>query len=156
MNNLFVKDNGNLLSYNQWSVGEYNNNLSGFEFEENVIPSLSGEWACKGNKSLKTIYGGSSSLINAIATRLTGLSIGDSVTLTCKVLNTNIDSLELRLVSNVEGHYTTLQRVTIPISSEVQNIYISSSITEEMTNLIIGFKINAGTLFIDDFCLLKS
>ncbi|MCR5026981.1 MAG: hypothetical protein K6A34_06040 [Methanobrevibacter sp.] len=50
---LFVKDNNNLLDYNTWSCGEYNNNPEIFNVAPNTIRTVSTEYSNIGESSIR-------------------------------------------------------------------------------------------------------
>lgn len=60
---LLVKDKDNLVSHNQWSAGEYLNNVTGFSQTMGGSLSVTDEYKTIGHKSIKsTMRGGTASL----------------------------------------------------------------------------------------------
>ena len=125
-----MKDNNNLLDYNIWSTGEYNNNVGGFSRNNNGVIHLSNQYSIIGENSIKLIRT-SDEYPNTANIQLTGLS--SKIQLSLDILSKN-NNCEVDLYGD-----SVLSSVTVPQSIVSQKIILSTNTIKE--NVYIRFRL---------------
>lgn len=125
-----MKDNNNKLDFNQWSTGEYNNNINGFNRNNNSIIQLSNQYSIIGENSIKLIRT-SDEYPNTANIQLIGLS--SKIQLSLDILSKN-NKCEVDLYGD-----SVLSSVTVPQSIVSQKIILSTNTIKE--NVYIRFRL---------------
>ena len=142
-----MKDTDNLLDHNQWSAGEYQNNLSSFDRIDACIItntySYIGESCIRVGKTSDTWWANLPFIAPTAGT----------YTATMKVLNLTGYHCTLRFYQST----TMITEVNIPVSNVWQTISLSATIssTEDTEIRILNYG-NTDDLFFDDVIVVKS
>ena len=153
---MFVKDNANLCSFNQWSCGEYLNNLLNLWIGGGITASVSSEWSHKGHKSLKMVQSGSSGYYVRVETNYSEVN----QTLTASLNCINKDYEFQMWVYQLDENETELARqyITVPVDSDVQSPSIEITTVENIAKIRIAISCTnhiGQIIFIDNLNLSK-
>ena len=138
-----MKDTTNILTYNQWSCGDYNG-INGFYNEAELTNKYSsiGEYSIRAKRTSSRWW--SDTIISLPRT--------GQYTLSCKILNKSGAVAVLRLLQNSD--------ILVGISIPVTDSFTSFSLTGTFTNLndcrIRLLNYSSDDLFIDDMMLASS
>lgn len=138
-----MKDTTNILTYNQWSCGDYNG-INGFYNEAELTNKYSsiGEYSIRAKRTSSRWW--SDTIISLPRT--------GQYTLSCKILNKSGAVAVLRLLQNSD--------ILVGISIPVTDSFTSFSLTGTFTNLndcrIRLLNYSSDDLFIDDMVLTSS
>ena len=139
---VFVKENQNLLSYNQWSCGDYTNDLT--DFEQVVTSKITNEYSTQGENSVQI---GRTSTDYWVDIPFTVPSIGEYTA-----------QLKLRgkygYMRIMRGE-TVIAQVGTPQTNEWKTVSLTANITNLTDNHIRVLNYN-GDIFIDDVSLTSS
>lgn len=141
-----MKDNNNLLNYNQWSTGEYQDNTEGYL--TNAIIQTSKEYSMIGENSLKVINNTSST--KTTYTSPINVASNKTYTLSCILFN---PKSQVNVV--LESNKSTYSVVSVPPSDKPQRIIVSYSTTDD-SSLNCRWNIFSDYCFIDDVSLTAS
>lgn len=151
-----VKDKNNLATYNQWSCGEYTNDLTDMDGNSQLI-TITSEDHVIGNKCIKLVkpanvsYWANISFIYTIPSQL----IGETFNLSCYVKTTHGTSCQLYKDSSY-----VMNLIQIPATNIFTLISVSFTVPDAET-LRIAFPYSPSlisgeaTLFIDNFIMNK-
>ncbi|MCR5026979.1 MAG: hypothetical protein K6A34_06030 [Methanobrevibacter sp.] len=137
-----MKDNNNLLSYNQWSCGDYNG--QGEFYNQGQLTnkhSAIGEYCIQAKRTSSNWWSD---------TLLSLPSIG-FYTLTCKILNKSTDSAILRLLQ--DG--AIIAEISVPVNESWVNVSLTGNFSSLTNNRIRLLNYGLDELFIDDMMLIK-
>ena len=141
-----MKDTTNLLNHNQWSAGEYQENIQGYD--TNCIIQTSKEYSKIGENSLKVINNTSGT--KSMYTSAFTVASNKTYTLSCILFNPE-SMVNVVLISN-KGTYTV---VSVYPSDNPQRISVSYNTTDD-SSLACRWNIFSDYCFIDDVSLTAS
>lgn len=154
-----MKDNNNLLGYNVWSAGDYDNSLTNIQCnQDNQKIIISNDWSVNGENSFKITRGGGTSY-NWCRLRYPDNTPGRTLTCTFKVYAPSATAdIWLCDMSNgsTEGSHTS---VRISPSSEIQEIsltYTGTLSSVQYYALRINLINDWELLYIDDIVMFSS
>ena len=146
-----MKDTSNLLEYNQWSAGDYNNNLTGItnRYTDILITTVENTYSTTGEKSIhaKSV----NTDFKAINMGQSNVSANETYTLTADILNKNADNVQLRLNENGVGYSS----INIPISNAWKKFSISKTIEQNGSLLSRVVVQSIGDVYIDNIILVR-
>lgn len=126
----FVKDKENLLPFNVWSGGEYNNDLTGITLN-NMIGTVTKEWHINGESSFKFI---SNDNVSNFRIDLIYTSVGNTLILSIDCLNTQY-TMVLKFYQLRGSAVLNQKSLSIPTSNNSQNISLSTTTLENITSI---------------------
>lgn len=140
---VFVKENQNLLSYNQWSCGDYNG-INGFYngAELTTKYSILGECSIRAKRTSSLWW--SDTVISLPST--------GQYTLTCKILNKSGAVASLRLLQNND----IMAELGIPVTDSFQSFSLTGTFTSVSNCRIRLLNYGVDELYIDDVSLTSS
>lgn len=155
---MFIKDTDNLLTFNQWSCGDYNKNLTGFTRNMNNPLGITTECSVNGDRCIKMTKTASSSGTNTVACSydITSDDWGKTATVTASAFkNINKDAAITLLAYTPNS--TQLEYLYISTTRDFASHLISHTIPDDTTKLEIKLSMvpNKETtyLFVDNLKL---
>ena len=144
-----MKDTNNLLSYNQWSCGDYNNNLTDFEHVQ--VSKITNDYCTQGENCVQINRGSSQWWVDI---PLSPPSNGD-YTITLNILNIIEYSLITIIKYDPSGATpSVISYITVPKSDTWRTVSLSANITD-LTNNRIRVLSYGGEVYIDDVSLVS-
>ena len=113
-----MKDNNNLLEYNQWSCGEYDNILSGVNNGAGQTTEISNNWSSIGEKSFKISRISNTSPWSGCRIQTNK----NEITASCDILA--LSTCTLSIVIDYSDESQTYNNVAIYPSNSVQNVSV--------------------------------
>ena len=155
---MFVKDNRNILSYNVWSCGDYNNDTTGFQISAGAnaaVLSLTSDKVVNGFKCLKHIKttDNTSYVMVKVVIPITEELVGKTLTATGKIQVNGTTSAMMQFFGD-----NNLGSVSIPVSDDFVSVSNSSEIPDT-SNIEIRIGLNNSSItddcyYLDDFCVI--
>ena len=144
-----MKDTSNLLEYNQWSAGDYSNDLTGItnRYDTTSITTSENIYSTTGENSIH---------VKSLNTDFKAVDIGpfdvlanETYVLTADVINKNASNVQLRLNEPGVGNST----VSISMSNVWNNFFISRTVEQNGSLLIRLVVQSIGDVYIDNILL---
>ena len=140
-----MKDTSNLLTYNQWTCGDYNG-LNEFFNEAQLTNKYSntGEYSIQAKRTSSRWW----------SDTILSLSSTGKYTLSCKILNKTGDVAVLRLLQ--DNASVTVAQVSIPVTDSFTSFSLTGTITNLNDCRIRLLNYGSDDLFIDYMVLTSS
>ena len=152
----YVKDKSNLLSFNQWSAGEYLNNFTGFLNMGTDEREISTEYSYIGNKSIKLYHENTKLTMFDIHEEISQEDIGRTLTVKCNCIKLYGNSKMQLLFYNGS---TLLNAYDVNFSSnDFEEYSLSKEIPDNTTLAYIRFRDdgNSSSFVIDNIVAIIS
>lgn len=151
-----VKDKDNLFSYNVWSGTDYLKNSADFFSTTSGLLFSSTDWSINGDRCVKAV----NSLSNSISCKIDNTDVveNDTVSFKFKIINNTGDTVYAQILQQNSDNTETQVIVSIPSSNNVQDIFITKNIDQEIIRVrcqISGIQ-PGKSIVADDFSLIKS
>ena len=142
-----MKDTNNILDYNIWSAGEYQDNTQGYN--TNCIVQTSKEYSLIGENSLKVINDTSST--KTVYTSSIDVTSNKTYTLSCVLYNP-----EAQVNVVLQSDKGTFSVVIVPPADVPQRISVSYTTASDDSSLVCRWNLFSNYCFIDDVSLTVS
>lgn len=142
-----MKDTNNILSYNQWSCGDYKDNQPTDDDNFTLFDTTayySKEFSVNGESSVKVIKTGTTDPLIRVNYRST-FSTAKTITFNCKIYNPSA-AVYIRLTNN-----TISSGVYVPKSDSILNVSVSlSAVSNNGIYVYFNFQNDGGSVFFFD------
>ena len=139
-----MKDTNNLLTYNQWTCGDYN----GINEFYNEAVELTNKYSSIGEYSIRAKRTSSRWWTDTTIS----LSSTGQYTLSCKILNKSGAVAVLRLLQNND----IMADISIPLTNSFQSFSLTGTFTDTSNCRVRLLNYGSDDLFIDDMVLTSS
>ena len=151
---MFIKDKENILTFNQWTAGEYKNNFQDFKSYGEYEKEITHDNSYIGDKSIKIINNTTELTFLYIQQSISSEDINKTVTVSMDMQTNNPIYLQLMLYG--ESGLLSVNEITISSSTTFNQYNISKNILENTSFITIRIRNNQqnNTSFIDNLSLI--